>query len=453
MPNDNTEIIAEKLKNLSFVKYHFTDLQGNLREVTLHKSNVNARLKGASSVDGSSVFGKIIPPTESDMVLIPDWETLQKIPWMPETGRVLCNIFYPPSEEGGALRPFEGDGRHVLKQVTSKIHGAIKDFLLENNEQPVAFFAPEVEFVVVDDTYNPLDLPGDNDFTNNHYFVPPRAKTDRAMKNIMRFLTAMAVKKEKFHTEVSSHQLEFGISHDAALTVADAAVTLKYVIKHTAQQHDLRASFIPKFNSQVNGSGMHCHQNLALVKGEESTNLFYDREQVNGLSLIGQRYIAGLLKYAREITGITNPMPVSYKRLVPGKEAPTYVSFDWANRTALCRGFGANTKKIRVEYRSPDPSANPYLAFAAMLAAGLSGIIESLPLEQLEQNDKINFYHANNVPRLPDNLGQALELMNGSKMLRSMMGDSIIDHLYIVGISEWSDYCQQISDVDIKRYF
>ena len=196
---------------------------------------------------------------------------------------------------------------------------------------------------------------------------------------------------------------------------------------------------------------MHVHQNLAATVNGEVVNLFFDRTMENCLSNIGKSYFAGLLKYASEITAITNPLPISYKRIVPGREAPTYISWDWLNRTALCRGHSKGIRKVRVEYRSPDPKCNPYLTYAAMLSAGLEGIEENL---DLQPSDNRNFYTDNEgVEELPGNLGEALDKMTQSSMLRKRMGNFIVDTLYTLGKAVWREYYQEISDIDIRRYF
>lgn len=442
-----------KKKGVEFVKYQFTDMQGNIREVTLTIGEI--RGMGTTSVDGSSVFGKIIPPTESDMILMPDCSTLTMIPWSPDTARVICSVFYPPESEGGEMIPFEGCGRSILSHVEKSMAGVLKKraaklFTGKKIEKLHAHFAPEVEFLLCNGDYDHMNIHLD-DLENNHYFVPPQKRVDEVLKEITKTLGLMGLKKEKYHTEVSTFQYEIGIGHGNVLQIADATMTVKYIIENIAQSHGLKASFIPKFNKNVNGSGMHVHQNLAATVDGEEHNLFFDSTMENCLSDIGKTYFAGLLKYASEITAITNPLPISYKRIVPGREAPTYISWDWLNRTALCRGHSRGIRKVRVEYRSPDPKCNPYLAFAAMLSAGLEGIESSL---ELQPSDNRNFYTDNEgVEELPGNLGEALEKMNRSSMLRKRMGDFIIDTLFTLGKMTWREYYQEISDIDIRRYF
>jgi glutamine synthetase len=440
-------------KRIEFVKYHFTDMQGNIREVTLTRDNVSST--GSTSVDGSSIFGKIIPPTESDMMLIPDPTTLFQIPWEEDTARVICNVYYPPEKEGNELLPFEGCPRSILASVEKSIGSVLgeplqKRFKGKEISKLHAHFAPEVEFILVPSDYDLSRIHLDDRLRNDHYFIPPKPKQDAALKEMLRAISKMGLKKEKYHTEVTTNQYEIGIGHGNVLHIADATMTLRYIIENVAQRHKLTASFIPKFKKGVNGSGMHVHQNLAATIDGKEFNLFFDSTKRDCLSDIGSTYIAGLLKYAEEITAVTNPLPISYKRLVPGCEAPTYIAWDWLNRTALCRGHSKGTHKIRVEYRAPDPKCNPYLAFAAMLSAGLEGIDSNL---KLQPSSKRNFYKDNKgVKELPGDLGEALEKMNESKMLRKRMGRYIIEKLHELGKSSWKDYNQEVSDVDIRRY-
>ncbi len=456
--------LENKLQSLgdkvNFIKCQFSDMQGHIREVTVTREIFKG--EGITSVDGSSVFGKIIPPTESDMILVPDANTLSIIPWMDDTARIICDVYHPPTNEDEEMKPFEGCPRGILETAEKSMNAVLDEIVSRKfpDHEIIkyhAHFAPEIEFLLLDAEYPIEKLHLDQFLANNHYFIPPKAKVDDALKEMTACFVAMGLKREKYHTEVTSNQYEIGMSHGNVLKIADATMTVKYIIENVAQRHGLLASFIPKFRAGVNGSGMHVHQNLAVTlvdrkKGgnQFEHNLFYDKNANNCLSEIGCQYIAGLLKYAREITAITNPTAVSYKRLVPGCEAPTYIAWDWMNRTALCRGHSEGTKKIRVEYRSPDSKANPYLSFAAMLSAGLSGIEENLVLQA---PDKRDFYHDNEgVFELPGNLGESLLELKQSKMLRAKMGSFIVDTLYKLGTDSWKDYCQTVTDHDIRIY-
>jgi glutamine synthetase len=331
----------------------------------------------------------------------------------------------------------------ILKKEIEKRFG-------KEAEKYHAHMAPELEFLLLPKNYDFSHIHQDPKIKNDNYFVPPTQKVDRALGQMLEVLTDLSIKKEKYHTEVTSYQVEIGMGHGNALAMADATIAVKYVIQKIAELNQLRASFIPKFKKGVNGSGMHVHQNLAATICEKEFNLFYDEDKKWALSNMGQAYIAGLLAHAKEITAITNPLPISYKRLVPGCEAPTYIAWDWKNRTALCRGHSENTHPIRVEYRAPDPTANPYLAFAAMLSAGLEGIAKNLSLANPQKRD---FYHDNKgVEELPGSLKEALEFMNKSSMLRRRMGNTIIDNIFKIGRETCKDYSQEVTDIDIARY-
>jgi glutamine synthetase len=438
----------EEHSGVEFVKCQPTDITGSVREVTVTKEQIGGT--STTSLDGSSVFGQIIPPTESDMILVPDVSTLFMVPWSHDTAQAICDVFYPPTSEGETLRPFKGCSRNILKRVVRRMENVVKDRCLGKVTKVKALFAPELEFLLLPKEYDASHIHLDPTLRNNHYFVPLTGNIDQTLKTIIRHLGVVGLKKEKYHTEVATYQYEIGIGHGNVLRIADGTMVAKDIVRAVAAQNDLRASFIPKFNGNVNGSGMHVHINISAVVDDKEVNLFCDPKKPDGLSDLGRMFIAGLLKYAREITSITNPIPPSYKRLVPGAEAPTRVSWGWLNRTALCRGHSKGTAKVRVEYRAPDPMCNPYLAFSALLLAGIAGIEEGL---KLPPPDERNLYHDNDgVIELPGNLAEALLLTNQSKMLRRGMGNFIIDTLFMLGMREWHECSKTITDYDIRKY-
>jgi glutamine synthetase len=388
------------------------------------------------------------------MLLIPDISTLSRIPWKDDTARVLCDVAYMPEKEGNLPKRFEGCPRSILRRMERSIGRAVRDMLPDSMKSKVhkyrAHFAPELEFILVDENYHLETIHLDQNLGNDNYFIAPSEKVDQALKDMTRYMVEMGMKREKYHTEVTTYQYEIGVGHGNVLAMADAAMTLKFIIEQVAQLHGLKASFMPKFRKGMNGNGMHTHQNLAAIVDGKEVNLFYDAKRKNCLSRLGESYISGLLKFAKEITAITNPTPLSYKRLVPGCEAPTRIAWDWNNRTALCRGHSKGTNKVRVELRSPDPTCNPYIAFSAMLAAGLQGIQENLQLGPADTRDLYN--HNVGVEELPRNLGQALELMHRSSMLRRKLGVFVMDNLHMLGSELWKDYGQDVSDIDIRRF-
>lgn len=454
------ERFIRKNPSVEFIECQFVDLRGNYRDKTL---SIEAIKKGSTGTDGSSVYGNVVfSPTESDLVLIPDISTLHIIPWSTtngavDTARVICNVFYP-AREGEAPKQYEGCSRSVLANVESRMNVVLEEIVRRMHRKARikkfhAHFSPELEFILVPKEYDYRTLPQDSDLANNHYFMAAKPRIKKTLREISRYLSSMGMKREASHNEVSTFQYEIGIEFGNALQMADAIFTLKYIIGNVAELNDLVALFAPKFNASVNGSGMHVHQNLAVTilegKTELEANLFFDRSKPDCLSDLGRSYIAGLLKYAREITAITNPTLNSYARLVPGAEAPTYVGWDWQNRTALSRGHSEGRKSIRVEYRAPDPMCNPYLAFAAMLSAGLQGIKEDL---ELPKADKKDYYHSSDgVQRLPGNLHEALQLMNASKMLRVWLSDYVINAMCNVGMEVCTKRLTRITPEDLRE--
>lgn len=451
------KIASAKEENIEFIKYHSVDLRGIIHDETLTIEDL--KNLGETSTDGSSLFAKIITATESDMMLIPDFRTFKKLPWLPNTARVLCNIFHPRKKDGETMQPFNGCSRNVLAKIEKSMQPVIeKLFPALEISKFHAHFSPELEFIVLDKEKYERNLEkgksihADTTLNNNNYFVPPSHAMDLFLQEVTQCLKVMGLKREKYHTEVATYQCEIGIGYGNVSSIADACITAKYILQKVAEKHGLIVSFIPKFNAGVNGSGMHVHQSLAISVNGKEINMFFDIGQQYGLSKIGQHYIAGLLKFAEEITAITNCLPVSYKRLVPEKEAPTFISWDAQNRTTLCRLHSPEIEKsIRVEYRGADPMCNPYLAFAAMLAAGLEGIRMKLRLPPAEKRDY--YVDHDGVKQLPANFGIALEMMNRSRMLRVNLGNDLVNMLYLSGGNEWSSYGQEITDVDIRRYF
>jgi glutamine synthetase len=240
------------------------------------------------------------------MVLIPDLSTLYQIPWSPDLAKIICNVYYPPKKEGAAMYPFEGCSRSILKGVTEKMEVIVKERLKKifpkaSISNIRAYFAPEVEFLLLPNGYDEERIHLDSNLKNNHYFVSFTKKIDEVMIKIIEYLGLMGLKKEKYHTEVSTFQYEVGIGHGRVLLIADGVMTMKYIIEKVAEAHDLKASFIPKFNRNVNGSGMHVHQNIVADIDGEKFNLFYDPKKRDGLSEIGANYIAGLLKNATKL--------------------------------------------------------------------------------------------------------------------------------------------------------
>jgi glutamine synthetase len=425
--------------DIHFIRFWFTDVLGSLKSFAVTPSEIETAFDEGMGFDGSSIegFSRI---QESDMLAFPDASTFQALPWRPaENGvaRMFCDIRTPEDE------PFEGDPRHALKRMLKK---AADRGLVMN-------VGPELEFFYFADqeTTVPLDNGGYFDLTPLDLASDIRRDTVLSLEN-------MGIPVEYSHHEVAPSQHEIDLRYDDALSMADAVMTYRLVVKEVAMQHGAYATFMPKPISDQNGNGMHVHQSLFT---EEGDNAFFDANDPQGynLSSLAKSYIAGILKYAPEFTAITNQFVNSYKRLVPGYEAPVYVTWARRNRSALVRVplyKPGKEQATRIEVRSPDPSCNPYLAFAVMLGAGLAGIEEELVLppeftlnafelsaEELAQAQ---------ITTLPENLGAAIEAFEHSALMRDILGEHI--HSYVVRNkrAEWAEYGAYVTDWELSRY-
>ena len=441
-PTPTKEQILDRIEGeqIRFINLQFADVMGIVKSVTVTPTIFNHVIEGGQWIDGSSIAG-FTRIAESDMYLIPDLSTFTTIPW--ETGeyataRVICWVFNPNGD------PFPGDPRWVLYRQLERL--ARKGYLYQTG--------PELEFFLFSkdgDTISPLphDQAGYFDYSTDI------ASTIR--KDMVIALEKMGITVETNHHEcaVGQHEIDFLYGH--ALPTADRAVTFKYVLKAVAQRHDLHATFMPKPLEGVAGNGMHVHQSF--VDMETGKNAFVDVEDPYGLSTIAKQLIAGQLRHARSLCGIIAPLVNSYRRLVPGYEAPVYVSWARTNRSALIRVpaiRGGHTASTRVELRCPDPSCNPYLAFAAMLATGLHGIEENIPLpEPVEEN----LYHftdddlkRRNIPMLPATLGEAILEMEKDEVIHDALGDHVFDRLLEAQRSEWGDFRRHVSQWERDRY-
>jgi len=387
--------------------------------------------------DGSSIAG-YATIEESDKIAKPDSKSFVIIPQEIEkrkTAKLNCDIYEPNG------RRFLGDTKYVLERVVNK---AKKLGYVYNT-------GPECEFFLFkkdgdDSTLTPNDAAGYFDLSHRDLAEGVRADMSLALE-------ALGVKTYTSHHEVSDGQHEINFRYADALTTADRVITLKYVTKVIARKHELYASFMPKPIFGLNGSGMHTHLSLFTDSGK---NVFHDPKEKDQLSKLARYFIAGLLKYVKEITAILNPTVNSYKRLVPGYEAPTYISWANRNRSALIRIPTGRGNSTRCELRSPDLSGNPYLQFAVMLAAGIKGIEEGLmPAEAVEKNiyalsdkekEKCGIHH------LPESLGHALSLMEESKLLKETLGEHVFENFLHVKKTEWNKYRTQVTPWEIDRY-
>jgi glutamine synthetase len=423
-------------RGVHFVRFWFTDVLGVLKSFAVTDTEIEGAFEEGMGFDGSSIDG-FTRIEESDMVAYPNPETFQILPWRPGdngVARMFCDITTPNGE------PFEGDPRFALKRMLKKAEDMGYSF----------FVGPELEFFYFADDQDTevLDQGGYFDLT------PLDIASDLRRDTVLT-LEKMGIPVEYSHHEVAPSQHEIDLRYQEALTMADAVMTYRLVVKEIAYANGVYATFMPKPIEGQNGSGMHTHQSLWTKDG----NAFYDAGDPAHLSQVAKWYIAGLLKYAPEFCAVTNPLVNSYKRLVPGFEAPTYVSWAQRNRSAMVRvplykpGKEAAT---RLELRSPDPSCNPYLAFAVMLGAGLKGIEDKLELMPEATNDIFEMsaeeLQAAGIKTLPKDLGEAIDLFEKSEAMREILGDHIHAFYSENKKTEWADYIKHVTTWEMDRY-
>ncbi|MBI2760067.1 MAG: glutamine synthetase [Chloroflexi bacterium] len=434
----NAYVLQQARDNdVKFIRLWFTDILGQLKSFAITVEELEGALDEGMTFDGSSIegFARI---DESDMVAVPDPSTFAVLPWRPRemaVARMFCNINLP---NGTA---FDGDPRFVLKRNLERAAALGYTFYVE----------PELEFFYFKDSESlqPLDSAGYLDLT------PLDAASDLRRDTVLA-LEQMGVGVEYSHHEGAPSQHEIGLRYTDALTMADAAMTYRLVVKEVAIKHGVYATFMPKPLQGQNGSGMHTH--MSLFRGEQ--NAFYDDRDPNQLSAIARGFIAGLLRHATEITLVTNQWVNSYKRLLPGFEAPVYASWatrrNWSNLIRVPEVRPGREDAMRIEYRAPDPACNPYLAFAVMLAAGLEGIENEYELpepvaanvfamSEQERRDR-------GIATLPGSLNEALAASEKSELLHKALGEHVFESFITNKRIEWDNYRQHITDYEIKRY-
>jgi glutamine synthetase len=441
----NNQDLLKRIKeeNVKFIALQFSDVTGSVKSVDMPIRHLEDALNDGVWFDGSSVegFARI---QESDMRLILDPDTYAVLPWSsPESrrARVFCDIYMPDGN------PFEGDPRGTLKRMLEKIEKRGWTYNI----------GPEPEFFLFKSQNGrgvhpvPHDTGGYFDFSSFDEAVVVRTA-------LMDALDAMGLDVEVGHHEVALGQHEIDFRFADALKTADNVLTLKYTVKAIAAQNGLTASFMPKPVFGINGSGMHCHQSLFDKK--TGNNLFFDEMDSACLSKLAYSFIAGQLTHARALAAVVAPTVNSYKRLVPGYEAPVYIGWAQQNRSALIRiphyTQGLN-KAVRAELRFPDPSANPYLAFAVMLAAALDGIDNDMEAPRPLNN--INLYHLDRderakmgVKELPGSLAEALMELDKDDVLKAALGETTYEAFQRAKWEEWDEYRIHVSDYEIGRY-
>jgi glutamine synthetase len=431
---DVMKIVKEK--DVRFIRIWFTDILGQIKSFAIHRAELEGAFEEGMGFDGSSIAG-YARIDESDMIAKPDPSTFQIIPWRPKeqaVGRLFCDVLNPDGT------PYIGDPRYALKRTLERIKKKGYTFYL----------GPELEFFYFKDDQGTevLDKGGYFDLTTLD------AASDLRRETVFT-LEAMGIHVEYSHHEVAPSQHEIDLRYAEALEMADNVMTYRVAVKEVARKYGCYATFMPKPLYGMNGSGMHTHQSL--FKGKK--NLFYDGKDEFHLSDIAKGYIAGIIQHAPEITAFANQWVNSYKRLVPGYEAPVYMAWARRNRSALVRVPMYKPGKevaTRIELRSPDPSCNPYLAFSMMLAAGLEGIEKGYKLPTPVEKDIFKLSDKEKkklgIKSLPGNLVQAVEAVEKGSIARKALGDHIVDNFIANKKIEWNNYRAQVHPYELENY-
>jgi len=438
MPSKEEFLKSVEQKQIRFVELQFTDVVGAVKSVTIPVNQLEDALDHGVWFDGSSIegFARI---AESDMYLVPDLQTLAVLPWLSgkeTTGRLICNVFTPNGQ------PFLGDPRAVLARV-----------LGEAEKMGFAYdTGPELEFSDLKPHADGTVIPPVLQDTTG-YFDQPTDVAGGLRREMTEALEAFGIVVEAMHAEVANGQHEIDFRYSDALTTADNAVTFRFALKTIAQQNGLWATFLPKPFRGMAGNGMHVHQSL--IYKATGRNAFADPGDPYGLSRIAHHFIAGQLEHARGMCAILAPLVNSYKRLVAGYEAPVYISWGRINRSALLRVPRAHhAESTRLELRCPDPSCNPYLAFAVMLAAGLDGIRRELPLPPASEENLylLDTTRSAALPTLPGALDEAIEAMEEDQVVRDALGPHIFERFIAAKRLEWSDYRMEVTPWELNKY-
>jgi glutamine synthetase len=424
-------------QRVAFVNLQFTDVLGMVKTVTIPVAALPDALGHGVWFDGSSIegFARVV---ESDMYLVPDLDSYALIPWDQHEGlataRLICSIFTPDG------KPFAGDPRHVLATVCRD--AASEGFAFN--------VAPELEFFLF--RGEPTIHPAPHDHAS--YFDVSTDQATLIRRQMVRSLQDLGIAVEASHHEVAAGQHEIDLRHAEALRAADNTITARLALKAVAQLNGLYATFMPKPIAGINGSGMHLHQSLVdLVTGQ---NAFADPEDPYGLSLTARHFIAGLLAHSRGMCAILAPLVNSYKRLVPGYEAPVHISWGRTNRSALVRVpriTAGRHQSTRIELRCPDPACNPYLAYAVMLAAGLDGIRRRLSLREAAEEDLFHVDpRARGLATLPYSLGTALDALREDELIQQALGPYVLERFLDAKQQEWESYRSFVSQWEVDRY-
>ncbi len=424
-------------EDIRFIRLQFTDIFGSCKNVAITRSQLEKALDNKCMFDGSSIEG-FVRIEESDMYLYPDYSTFMMYPWSPEPGkvaRIICDVYKPDGT------PFDGDPRYILKNIIS-----------EAAEMGYTFnVGPECEFFLfqTDNDGNPTTKTIDQ---GGYFELGPVDRGEEARRDICITLEEMGFEIEASHHECAPGQHEIDFKYDEAMNAADNIMSFKLAVKSIADKHGLHATFMPKPIYGIAGSGMHI--NMSLCK--DGKNAFYDKDDENGLSKIAYNFIAGVILHAKAMTGITNPIVNSYKRLVPGFEAPVHIAWSAKNRSPLLRIPAARGEGTRIELRNPDPSANPYLALAVCLAAGLDGIKRNLtPPPQIDSNVfkmTESERESKGIENIPQNLAKAIRAMKRDSIINKTLGNHAFEKYITYKEAEWRSYRNQITKWEIDQY-
>lgn len=424
-------------EDVEFIRLQFTDMFGTLKNVAITKSQLEKALNNQCMFDGSSIEG-FVRIEESDMYLYPDLDTFVIFPWRPQQGkvaRIICDIYRPDG------KPFEGDPRYILRRTIAEAAELGYQFNV----------GPECEFFLfhTDDEGRPTTISHER---AGYFDLGPVDLGENARRDMVLTLEDMGFEIEASHHEAAPAQHEIDFKYDEAMRTADNIMTFKLAVKTIAKRFGLFASFMPKPKQGINGSGMHINVSVS----KDGKNIFADPSDELGLSQEAYYFIGGIMKHMKGMTAITNPLINSYKRLIPGFEAPVYIAWSGTNRSPLIRIPAARGEGTRVELRSPDSAANPYLALAVCLAAGLDGIKNKImppkPVNGNVFDMSAEEMEALNIQALPADLNEAIEELEKDNFIQEVLGNHASQKYAEAKREEWAAYRQQITDWEIDEY-
>lgn len=433
--NDILRLVEEE--DVEFIRLQFTDVYGNLKNVAVTTSQLSRIIDNECMFDGSSIEG-FVGIEKSDMYLYPDLDTFEIFPWRPQQGKVarfICDVYCSDRT------PFEGDPRYILKKTLKEAQDLGYTFQV----------GPECEFFLFNLDANGLPTTATQE-KGTYFDIGPLDYGENARREMVLTLEDMGFEIEASHHEDAPAQHEIDFRYEDGLKTADNIVTFKMAARTIARRHGMHATFMPKPKSGVSGSGMHINMSLR----KDGKNIFYDSTKPNKLSEEANQFIAGLMYHISSMVAITNPLVNSYKRLVPGFEAPVYIAWSETNRSPLIRIPAPRGEGTRVELRSPDPTANPYLALAVCLAAGLDGIKNKMvPPASVDKNIFLMTEEEKKklgIRSLPGSLGEALDAFESSDLIKNVLGTHMFENYLRIKKEEWRQYRSQVATWELEQY-